>query len=81
MAESMEQRRERSSMPIVLPSGGAEIKNEDSITPEFTAIITGHGKTKSYLQRFKLADKPTCHCKEGVHILEHIIHDCKIIES
>ena len=28
------------------------------ITPEFTAIITGRGKTKSYLHRFKLADVP-----------------------
>jgi hypothetical protein len=30
MAELMEQHRERSSVPIVLPSGGAEIKNEDT---------------------------------------------------
>ena len=81
MAESMEQRRERSSMPIVLPSGGAEIKNEDSITPEFTAIITGHGKTKSYLHRFKLTDNPTCPCNEGVQTSEHIIYDRKILES
>ena len=43
MVESMEQRRERSSVPIVLPSGGAEIESEDTITTEFTAIITGHG--------------------------------------
>jgi len=35
------------------------------ITPEFTAIVTGHGKTKSYLHGFKLAYNPTCPCNEG----------------
>jgi len=30
MAESMEQHSERSSVLIILPSGGAEIKNEDT---------------------------------------------------
>ena len=31
MTESMEQHRERISVPIVLPSGGAEIKNKDTL--------------------------------------------------
>ena len=51
------------------------------ITPEFTAIITGHGKTKSYLHRFKLGDNPTCPGNEGAQTPEHIIHECKIMES
>jgi len=34
------------------------------ITPEFTAIVTGHRKTKSYLHRFRLTD-PMCPCNEG----------------
>ena len=81
MAESMEQHRKRSSVQIVLPTGGSENKNEDTITPEFTAIITGHGKTKSYLHVFKLADNPTCPCNEGVQTPEHTIYDCKFLES
>jgi hypothetical protein len=28
------------------------------ITPEFTAMVTGHGKTKSYLHRFNLTESP-----------------------
>ena len=31
-----------------------------SITPEFTAIVSGRGKTKSYLHRFTLIDNPMC---------------------
>jgi hypothetical protein len=39
------------------------LKMKINFTPEFTAIITGHWKTKSYLLRFKLAGNPTCPVK------------------
>jgi hypothetical protein len=51
------------------------------ITPEFTAIVTGHGKKKYYLHRFKIADNPMCPCNEGMQTSEHIIYGCKILES
>jgi hypothetical protein len=50
------------------------------ITREFTAIVTGYGKTKSYLQRFKLTDNPMCPCSEGEQPPEHLIYECKILE-
>jgi len=50
------------------------------VTPEFTAIVTGHGKTKSYLHRFKLTDNPMCLCNEGDQSPEHLIYECKILE-
>jgi len=57
------------------------LKMKIPITPEFTAIITRHGKTKSYLHKFQFADNPTCPCNEGVQTLEHIIYECKILKS
>jgi hypothetical protein len=30
------------------------------ITPESTAIVSGHGKTRAYLNRFKIIDDPLC---------------------
>jgi hypothetical protein len=57
------------------------LKMKISITPEFTAIVTGHGKTKSYLHRFKLADNPTCPCNEGQQTPEHVIYECNILET
>ena len=51
----------RSSFPVV----ELRLKVKIPITAEFTAIITGHGETKSYLHRFKLADNPMCPCNEG----------------
>jgi hypothetical protein len=51
------------------------------ITPEFRAIVTGHGKNKSYVYRFKLADNPTCPCNEGQQTPEHLIYECKHLEA
>jgi hypothetical protein len=67
----------RSFFPVV----EKRLKMELPITPEFTALITGHGKTRSYLHRFKLADNPTCPCNEGAQTPEHIIYNCKILEQ
>jgi hypothetical protein len=67
----------RSFFPVVKQ----RLKLKIPITPEFTAIVTGHGKTKSYLHRFKLADNPTCACNEGAQTSEHITHEYKILDS
>jgi len=66
----------RSFFPVV----EQRLKLKLPITLEFIALITGHGKTKSYLHRFKLADDPTCPCNKGVQTPEHTIYDCKILE-
>jgi hypothetical protein len=78
----MDQHNERSHVPILFPKTGAKIKTKNTnITPEFTALITGHGMTKTYLHRFKLADDPMCPCNEGQQTSEHIIFDCNILEA
>ena len=55
------------------------LKAKIPITREFTALVTGHGKSRSYLHRFKLADDPTCPCNEGQHTSDHIIFDCNLL--
>jgi len=37
----------------IFPLVEQRLKTKIPITPEFTAIVTGHGKTKSYLHRFE----------------------------
>jgi len=66
----------RSFFPVV----EQRLKTKLTITPEFTAITTVHGKTKFYLYRFKLADDTYCPSNEGVQTPETIIYDCKILE-
>jgi len=48
---------------------------------KLTALVTGHGKSKCYLCRFKLIDNLTCPCNEGQQTSEHIIFECNISEA
>jgi hypothetical protein len=50
------------------------------ITSKFTAIVSGHRKTKSYLQRFKIIDNTMSPCNEGTQSSSRLIYDCKILE-
>ena len=67
----------RSFFPRLEP----RLKMKMSITPEFTALVTGHGKTKSYLYRFKIEDEPMCPCNDGQQTSDHIIFECNIVEA
>ena len=49
------------------------------ITQEFTAVVTGHGKTKSYLHRFKIINDPMCPCNSGEQTSEHLIYECRLL--
>jgi len=62
------------------PTEEQRLKMKIPITPEFSAIISGHGKTKSYLHRFKLTDILMCPCNEGEQSHGHLIYECKVLE-
>jgi len=62
------------------PTVEQRLKIRIPITPEFTAVVSGHGKTQTYLHRFKLTDNPMCPCNEGEQSVEHQIHACRILE-
>jgi hypothetical protein len=38
--------------------------------------VTAHGKTKAYLQRFKIIDSSECPCGTGNQTVEHLIYEC-----
>ena len=62
------------------PAVQQRLKLKLPITSEFTAMVTGHGKTESYLHRFKLMESLTCPGNEGAQTPEHLIYGCKILE-
>jgi hypothetical protein len=49
-------------------------------SPAFTAIVSRHGKTKSYLHRFGIIDSQTCPCKGGDQTTEYLVHHCNILK-
>lgn len=50
-------------------------------TPNFTAVITGHGNLKNYLHKFKIIDNPQCNCNKGEQTVDHIIYECELQEQ
>ena len=50
-------------------------------TPNFTAIVTGHGNIKTYLFKYKIIESPMCYCKKGEQSVDHILFDCKLLEQ
>jgi ribonuclease HI len=51
------------------------------LTPNFTAIVTAHGKTKAYLHRFKIIDSPECSCNGENQTVEHLIFVCAKLQT
>jgi hypothetical protein len=52
-----------------------------NLTPNFTAMITAHGKTRSYLHRFKIIDSPECPCSNGNQTVDRLIYDCNKLNN
>jgi len=52
-----------------------------SPTPNFTTIVTGHGKINSYLHRFKIIENPVYPCNREDQTVDHIIYRCELHEQ
>jgi ribonuclease HI len=59
------------------PNIEERLKMKLNLTQNFTAIVTGHGKTRAYLHRFKIIDDPTCICEKAVQTTDHLIFECE----
>jgi len=44
-------------------------------------MIRGHGKTRAYLQRFKLAESAICPCNKEDQNLDHILNSCALFHT
>ena len=48
-----------------------------SLSPNVTAILTGHGNIRSYLYRLKIIGSPESPCKQGIQRVDHLIFQCE----
>jgi len=55
------------------------LKMKINLTQNFTAIVTGHGKTRAYLHQFKIIEEPTCPCGTAKQTTDHLIFECEMI--
>jgi len=52
-----------------------------NLSRKVTTIMTGHGNTRSYLQRLKIIGSPWCPCKHGIHTVVHLIFQCSGLKN
>ena len=57
------------------PKIADRLKLKISATPKFTAIITGHGNIRTYLDKYKITESPVCSFDEGDQSVDHIIYE------
>jgi ribonuclease HI len=60
------------------PSLRDRLKMNVSLNPNFTAMVTGHGRTRAYLHRFTLKDNAKCPCNKEDQTVDHLIHQCAL---
>jgi ribonuclease HI len=63
------------------PNVRDRLKMNISINPNFTAMVTGHGRTRAYLHRFRLIDSAMCPCNKEEQTADHLIHQCTLLHT
>jgi ribonuclease HI len=63
------------------PSVEESLKKKIRITQNVTAMLTGHGKTRAYLHRFKTRDNARCVCQQADQTIDHLLYDCNFLEA
>jgi len=51
------------------------------LTPNFTAIVTAHGKSKAYLHRLKIIESPECIYDGENQTVDHVLYDCTKLQK
>ena len=55
------------------------LKMKLRVSPNLTAMLTGHLKTKAYPHRFKIIQSTECSCEHEDQTSEHLHYDCEIL--
>ena len=63
------------------PNINDRLNTKITLTPNFTAFVTCHGKTKSYLHRFNIIESPDYPCGGGNQTVDHLLIDCTILQE
>jgi len=57
------------------------LRSKIHITSNSTAMVSGHGKTRAYIHRFKLLESATCPCNKGDQTTDHLLYHCTLLQQ
>jgi hypothetical protein len=63
------------------PNVRDRVKLNINVNSYFTAIVTGHGKTRAYLNRFKIIENATCPCNKGDQTIDPLLNQCTFLQT
>jgi ribonuclease HI len=63
------------------PNIKGRLKMKINLTPNFTAMVTAHGKTRSYVHRFRIIESPECPCAKGNQTVDHLLYECSKLNN
>jgi hypothetical protein len=81
MAKKLGRNFKGSPKKQLFPSISDRPKLKIDVTSNFTAVVTGHGKSRAYLHRFKLLESATCPCNKGDQTTEHLLYLCTLLQN
>jgi len=55
------------------PTVQERLKTKMRFTQNIAAMMTGHGKTRAYLHRFKILENATRSCEQGDQTIDHLL--------
>jgi hypothetical protein len=56
------------------------VKMNINVNPNFMAMVTGHGKTRAYLHRFKIIENGKCTCNKGEKSIYPLLNQCTLLQ-
>jgi hypothetical protein len=77
MAKKLDTNYRRKHKERISPKYRRKFKKKINLTQNFTTIITGQGKRRAYLHRFKIIEEPTCPCGTAEQTRDHVIFECE----
>jgi hypothetical protein len=63
------------------PNVQDRLKMKINVTPNFSAVVTGHGKTGAYFCRFKKMEQATCPYNSGDQTVDHLLYQCTLLRT
>jgi hypothetical protein len=81
MAKGMAKLHQGADNETILPVSRGKVEEKFRITQNVAAMLTGHGKTRAYLHRFKIMDNARSVCQQGNQTIDHLLYDCNLLEA
>jgi hypothetical protein len=81
MAKRMAELYQGPDNKTTLSVSRGKVEENIRITQNVAAMLTGHGKIRVYLHRFKIGENAHCVCLQGDQLIDHLLYECNLLET